>query len=109
VTFADIAGELGVDESTARRIVDGVLEKLQRTYAGTDHQPELVAATIAVVLRERAANDSSSAMSFPRRFRDSSGESAQHAERATHRRPSPGDRRARHAVPRRFKGSHHDQ
>lgn len=82
MTFAEIADELGVDERSARRIVDTVLAKLQRAFVGTEHTPEMVAATLVVLLRERHENYSSSEKTISRRFSPDPGSCLGHAARA---------------------------
>lgn len=123
MTFADIAAELGVDERTARRVVDTVIAKLRAGFSGTEHAPETVVRAIVLVLGERevSATDETVAENFSstenatfsrpsRRFVDplcSWTEGAEHAVGLSTPSPpsspcSDGERRARHAVPRRF-------
>lgn len=114
MTFAEIAAELGVDERTARRIVDTVLAKL-RSGLGDAATPELVVRTLMHVLAEREQNYSSSEdptiSGVPRRFSPDLRSVGSHADRVVGRSaqpstPSPGsgvaERRDRHALPRRF-------
>lgn len=67
MTFAEIAAELGLDERSARRIVDDALAKLQAAFGGTEHRPELVVRAIALVLAEKNLSTGTPAIRRPRR------------------------------------------